>query len=339
MRADRLLSLMLLLQARGRMTAQELAEKLEVSERTVYRDLSALGMAGIPVTAERGPGGGCGLMEGYRTNLTGLTAAEVHTLFMSGAASPLKDLGLAPAMEAALLKLLAALPKQRRGEAERARQRLHVDTAGWGRPGDAVPHLRALQEAIWQDHRVRMVYRPEGRNEGERVVEPLGLVFKANIWYLVARSIGELRVFRVSRVADVRPLEETFERPADFDLAAYWAESCALFEASWNRYAATLRVSPELAPYLSFHFSDGTYTPIEQADPPGADGWLTLTFTFDSFEAARTRILGLGTLVEVVEPAELRASVIEIASSISSFYAAREKPSGELTPLGHAAPA
>lgn len=323
MRADRLLSLMLLLQARGRMTAQELAEKLEVSERTVYRDLSALGMAGIPVTAERGPGGGCALMEGYRTNLTGLTEAEVDMLFMSGAASPLKDLGLAPAMEAALLKLLAALPKQRRGEAERARQRLHVDAAGWGRPGDAVPHLRALQEAVWQDRRVRMVYRPEGRDEGERVVEPLGLVFKVNIWYLVARSGGEPRVFRVSRVADVQPLEETFERPADFDLATYWAESCALFEASWHRYAAILRVSPELAPSLPVHFSDGTYTPIEKADPPDADGWRTLTFAFDSFEAARTRVLGLGTLVEVIAPDELRAGVVETASSVARFYGGR----------------
>lgn len=323
MRADRLLSLLLLLQARGRMTAQELSEKLEVSERTVYRDLSALGMAGIPVYAERGPGGGCSLMEGYRTNLTGLTESEVHTLFMSGAASPLKDLGLAPAMEAALLKLLAALPKQRRGEAERARQRLHVDSAGWGRPGDAVPHLRALQEAVWQDRRVRMVYRhgkDEGRDESGRVVEPLGLVFKANIWYLVAHSAGEPRVFRVSRVADVAPLDETFERPATFDLAAYWAESSARFEASWQRYPATLRVSPELMPELHFYFSDGTHAPLEQAGPPDAAGWVTLAFTFDSFEAARTRVLGFGTLVEVIEPAELRAGVVELAASVARFY-------------------
>lgn len=321
MRADRLLSLLLLLQARGRMTAQELAGKLEVSERTVYRDLSALGMAGVPVYTERGPGGGCALMEGYRTNLTGLTEAEVHTLFMSGAASPLQDLGLGPAMEAALLKLLAALPKQRRGEAERARQRLHVDAAGWGRPGEPVPHLRAIQEAVWQDRRVRMVYR-HGKEEGERVVEPLGLVFKVNIWYLVARSAGEPRVFRVSRVAEVAPLEETFERPADFDLAAYWTDSCARFEASWQRYAARLRVSPELTPFLQFTFSEGTYTPLDQAGLADADGWLTVTCTFDSFEAARTRVLGLGTEVEVIEPAELRAGVSELAASVARFYGA-----------------
>lgn len=323
MRADRLLSLMLLLQARGRMTARELSEKLEVSERTVYRDLAALGMAGIPVYAERGPGGGCALMEGYRTNLTGLTEVEVHTLFMSGAAGPLKDLGLAPAMEAALLKLLAALPQQRRGEAERARQRLHIDSAGWGRPSDPAPHLRALQEAVWQDRRVRMVYRhgrDEGRDDGERVVEPLGLVFKANNWYLVALSHGEPRVFRVSRVARVASLEETFERPADFDLATYWTESSARFEASWQRYSATLRVSPELAPFVPHDFADGTYTPLDHAPAPDADGWVTLTFTFDSFEAARTRVIGFGTQVEVIEPAELRSGIIELVTSVTRFY-------------------
>ncbi len=325
MRADRLLSLLLLLQAHGRMTARDLSERLEVSERTVYRDLSALGMAGIPVFAERGPGGGCALMEGYRTNLTGLTEAEVHTLFMSGASSPLKDLGLAPAMEAALLKLLAALPKQRRGEAERARQRLHVDSAGWGRPADAVPHLRALQEAVWQDRRVRMVYRhtrDEGREEGERVVEPLGLVFKANIWYLVARSGDEPRIFRVSRVADVAPLEETFERPADFDLAGYWVEACAQFEASWQRYIVTLRVSPELAPFIQFYFVEGAYTPLERAGAPDANGWVTIGFAFDSFETARTRVLGFGTQVEVVEPEELRVGVAELAANVARFYGA-----------------
>nr|MBF6592709.1 WYL domain-containing protein [Ktedonobacterales bacterium] len=251
---------------------------------------------------------------------------EVHTLFLSGAASPLKDLGLAPAMEAALLKLLAALPQQRRDEAARARQRLHVDAAGWGQHGEAVPHLRALQEAVWQDRRVRMVYRhgrDEGVEPGERVVEPLGLVFKANIWYLVARSGGEPRTFRVSRVADVTTLHETFARPADFDLAAYWIASCAQFEASWQRYAATLRVAPELAPSIPCYFDEGAQTPLERAGGPDADGWLTFTVRFVSFEAARTRVLGFGPLVEVLAPAELRSSVVELAAGITRLYAGR----------------
>lgn len=319
MRADRLLSLMLLLQARGRMTAQDLAARLEVSERTVYRDISALGMAGIPVYAERGPGGGCGLLDGFRTNLNGLSEAEVQTLLVSGVPAPLRDLGLAPALEAALLKLLAALPTQRRGEAERLRQRIHVDAAGWGRSGEAVPHLRVLQEAAWQDRRLRMQYAHD-HEVSERVVEPLGLVAKASIWYLVARSEGDRRVFRVSRVMAAEPLEETFARPEDFDLAAYWTESCARFEASWARYPVTLRVAPELLPFLPMILGDSVRPALEQAGPPDGAGWVAVSLMFESPEVARTRVLGLGTQAEVLAPAELRESVMAWAADVARFY-------------------
>jgi predicted DNA-binding transcriptional regulator YafY len=233
MRADRLLSVLMLLQARGRMTARELSERLEVSERTVYRDISALGMAGIPVYAERGPGGGCMLSEGYRTNLTGLSEAEARTLVLAMASRPLKDLGMGGALDAALLKLLAALPSRVRAGAEQARQRVHVDTAGWGAP-EATPHLRALEEAVWQERRVRISYRDSGGKLAERVIEPLGLVAKASIWYLVAAVEGELRVYRVSRMRAVTPLDETFARLEGFDLAAYWEESSRRFQESWG---------------------------------------------------------------------------------------------------------
>ena len=319
MRADRLLSLLLLLQARGRMTAQELAERLEVSERTVYRDISALGMAGIPVYAERGPGGGCGLLDGFRTNLNGLSAAEVETLLLSSVPGPLRDLGLAPALEAALLKLVAALPSKRRSEAERYRQRLHVDPAGWGRAGEAVPHLRTLQEAIWQDRRLRLTYAHD-HEVSERVVEPLGLVAKASVWYLVALSEGEMRVFRVSRVLAAEPLMETFARPEDFDLAAYWAESCVRFEMGWARYAVTVRVAPGLVAHLPMILGDSVRPALERAGPPDAEGWVAMTLMFESLESARTRVLGLGTQVEVLEPAELRDSVAAWAAEVARFY-------------------
>lgn len=319
MRADRLLSVMLLLQAHGRMTAQDLAERLEVSERTVYRDISALGMAGIPVYAERGPGGGCGLLDGFRTSLNGLSEAEVQTLLLSGVPGPLRDLGLAPALEAALLKLLAALPSTRRSEAERFRRRIHVDAAGWGRSGEAVPHLRTLQEAVWQDRRLRMSYAHD-QEVSERVVEPLGLVAKASVWYLVARSEGEMRVFRVSRVMAAEPLEATFARPEEFDLAAYWTESCARFEASWARYPVTLRVAPDLLPFLPMILGDSVRPALEQAGPPDAAGWVAVSLMFESLEVARTRVLGLGTQVEALAPEELRASVAAWAADVARFY-------------------
>ena len=319
MRADRLLSLLLLLQARGRITAQELAARLEVSERTVYRDISALGIAGIPVYAERGPGGGCGLLDGFRTSLNGLSEAEVQTLLLSGVPGPLRDLGLAPALEAALLKLVAALPSTRRSEAERFRRRIHVDAAGWGRSGEAVPHLRTLQEAVWQDRRLRLTYAHD-HETSERIVEPLGLVAKASVWYLVARSEGETRVFRVSRVVAAELLETKVTRPEDFDLAAYWTESCTRFEASWARYPVTLRVAPDLLPSLPMILGDSVRPALEQAGPPDTGGWVAVTLMFESPEMARTRVLGLGTQVEVLEPADLRESVAAWAAEVARFY-------------------
>jgi predicted DNA-binding transcriptional regulator YafY len=320
MRADRLLSLLLLLQTRGRMTAQELAERLEVSERTVYRDLAALGMAGVPVYAERGPGGGCMLMDGYRTDLTGLTEAEVRTLFMAGAPALLKDLGLGPALEAALLKLLAALPATFRQNVERARQRIHIDALGWSKWEEAVPHLATVQEAVLRDRRLRIVYRPPDGEAGERRVDPLGLVAKTTVWYLVARRDGEMRVYRISRMQDAEVLDEPCARPEGFDLAAYWQEWSEAFAASRPKYPVRARVPAQHLAGLQQMLGDWITEMIAQA-PADADGGVTLALTYDSFEEARTRLLGLGTLVEVLEPAELRESVAAYAREIAAFYA------------------
>ena len=241
MLADRLLALLLLLQTRGRVTAQSLSKRLEVSERTVYRDLVALSMAGVPVYAERGPGGGWSLLEDYRTNLTRLTEAEINTLFVSGTTDPLKDLWPGKASEDAMLKLLAALPSVYRNNAELARQRIHLDATGWFRHDESVPHLPLLQEAVWNEQRVRLTYRRGSDNSvNRRIVSPYGLVAKASIWYLVCsteESGGEMRVYRVARISEAEATGEHFERPADFDLPAFWSRWLVSIEQSRYGYA------------------------------------------------------------------------------------------------------
>jgi predicted DNA-binding transcriptional regulator YafY len=229
MRADRLLSLLMLLQTRGRMTARELAERLEVSERTIYRDLEALSAAGIPVYTERGPGGGCALLDGYAFQSPGLTEAEVRALFLSTAPAPLIDLSLKAALEKALLKLLAVLPASARQEAERARQRFHLDPAGWHPPDGASPHLEALQQAIWNDRRLLITWDTAWTAAGEERVDPYGLVLKAGDWYLVGATAGTSRIWPLAWIRTAAVIDEPFQRPATFGLAAYWTAWCAQF--------------------------------------------------------------------------------------------------------------
>jgi predicted DNA-binding transcriptional regulator YafY len=324
MRADRLLSLLMLLQARGRLTAQQLAQELEVSVRTIYRDIDALSAAGVPVYAERGPGGGCELIDDYRTNLTGLTEDEVRALFMLSVPAALDELGVSGELRAALRKLAAALPAARRGDEEMVRQRIHLDWAGWSQPDEPVPHLQAMQQAVWQDRRMQLVYRLQvGPHivQFERTVDPHGLVAKAGVWHLVCAGDGRMRVYRVSRVLDARVTDEHFERPADFDLAAFWESWCAGQEERRPHYPVTVRVAPELVPLLPLYFGDRIRDVIAQAAPPDAEGWITLTLPFERLETARERILGFGRAVEVLEPQALRRSVIDFAAQIAAFYA------------------
>jgi predicted DNA-binding transcriptional regulator YafY len=256
--------------------------------------------------------------------LTGLNETDVRTLLLSGVPRPLADLGLDKALEAALLKLIVALPSARRQDAERARQRLHLDTAAWNAPGtEEVPHLRILQEAVWQERKVQLTYRRKDQTTVERLVSPLGLVAKTSIWYVVGMVEGEIRAYRVSRVQTVTLTDETFERPEDFDLAAYWADWCRQFRASLPQYRVTLRIAPEGVPILPQVFGESAQAMIAQADPPDAEGWVTIRPTFETIEAACTMVLGFGTLVEVLEPLELRERVIHQAASVVAFYAAK----------------
>jgi predicted DNA-binding transcriptional regulator YafY len=338
-RADRLLSILMYLQVRGRMTAHELAEELEVSERTVYRDLEALNAAGVPVLAERGPGGGCELPEAYRSNLTGLTEAEVRGLFLSAVPGPLVDLGLGKAVEAAMLKLTASLPEAHRRDVEQMRQRVHVDTAQWFRPEEPVPFLKTVQEAVWQSRWLNVTYR---RTEGTRVkrcLEAYGLAAKANVWYVVAAIVTQapafhvsriqgarrqIQVYRVSRILAAELMDQRFERPKSFDLPSYWDAWCSEFEASLPQYHVRLRVAPDYVSRLPLIYGEGVRALIDRAEPPDSEGWITLTLTFESPEAACGSVLGLGTGAEVLEPLEMRDAVLAMAGEVVEFYARRE---------------
>ncbi|HTK09899.1 MAG TPA: YafY family protein [Ktedonobacteraceae bacterium] len=319
MRADRLLSILLLLQVHQRITAHDLAKRLEVSERTIHRDMEALSATGIPVVAERGNGGGWSLLENYRTNLTGLSLTEIQALFLTTPSTILADLGLHKASEAALIKLIAALPSLSRRNAEDVRQRFYVDATGWNRAGEAVPALPVLQEAIWQEQKLQITYE-RGNAAIERVVDPLGLVAKGSIWYLVAAVDEQIRSYRVSRVREARLLEQSSNRPPHFDLAAYWTQSTADFKESLPRYAATVRVDPSILSYMRLV---GRYARIEQISPPDEDGWVRLSMQFEEERGACEYVVSFGSQIEVVEPASLREKVIQVAESILTFYAQR----------------
>jgi predicted DNA-binding transcriptional regulator YafY len=327
MRADRLLSLLMLLQARGRMTAGQLAEELEVSERTVYRDIDALSAAGVPVYSERGREGGYALLDSYRTDLTGLTKDEVRALFMLSIPAPLTELGVSRELKAALLKLSAALPDAHRHDEERVRQRIHLDSTWWFQGEESVPYLHAIHEAVWQDRKLYITYRqPYGMPvEIEHLVAPYGLVAKAGVWYLVCARNGRVRAHRVSRLLDVRTSDASFERLPDFDLAVFWRKWCAEFKESRPHYPVIARVAPDFVPALPRFFGDRLRDRIAQAGPPDAEGWITLELPFESLEAARNRMLGFGRAVEVLEPQALRLSVLDFATQIVALYTRADK--------------
>ncbi|HZR41066.1 MAG TPA: WYL domain-containing protein [Ktedonobacteraceae bacterium] len=316
MRADRLLSILLLLQVHQRLTARELAKRLEVSERTIHRDMEALSVSGIPVIAERGLGGGWGLLEEYRTNLTGLTEAEIQTLFLTRPARLLADLGLHKAAEAALIKLLAALPTMNRRDAEYARQRIYVDAAGWHSTEEAVPLLPTLQEAIWQERKLRFTYS-RGEATFERVVDPLGLIAKGSIWYLAAAVEGQVRSYRVSRIQEAWVEEQACERPADFDLAEYWIQSSREFRANIPRHAVVVRARQEALPRM---LHAGRFIQVEQIDQADEEGWTTARLLFDAKDEMCGYLLSFGTDIEILEPQELREQVVRLAESVAAFY-------------------
>jgi len=321
-RADRLLSLALLLQARGTATARALAGELGVSVRTVYRDLAALSAAGVPVVTEAGPGGGCRLMEGYRFPLRGLRPDEAEALLILGVPAVLHELGLAGALTTAHRQIRVTA-----GVGSGAL--VHLDMPRWFGGQEEVPCLRDLAQALRLGRKLAIRYPPPDREP--RVVGPLGLVNKAGTWYLVAHcgahsgagagvGAGDIRVFRAGRVSAARILAEPAERPAGFELAAFWARWSAEFEASRPRLEVRLAASPGALAAFGEVFGAAAAPALEAAEPPDPDGWRVLTLSFEHERAAVHRLAGFGDQVEILDPPSVRAELLATAREILGRY-------------------
>jgi predicted DNA-binding transcriptional regulator YafY len=307
------------------MTAGDLAAEAGVSVRTIYRDIDALSASGVPIFSEPGPAGGFELVAGFRTRLTGLTSDEASALFLAGMPGAAAELGLGSFLAAAELKLLAALPPTLRASAEMVRERFLLDAPGWFREGDNPRHLAAIATAVWEQRMVTIRYGASDE-ERERTLYPLGLVLKAGIWYLVALSGTEPRTYRASRITQVDALDETFARPEDFDLAAYWQESTEEFLAWLYRGRATLRLSPEGVIQLQRHADQWVVgVAMRTASSPDAAGWVHVEVPIESEDIALSQILQLGAEAEVMEPESLRQRMIEVTRAMATLY---ERDSG-----------
>ena len=323
MRASRLVQLLLLLQTNGKLTAARLAEQLEVSVRTIYRDVEALSGAGVPIYAESGPGGGVRLVDGYRTRLTGLTAEEAEALALSGLPGAASELGLGTVLAAAQLKVDAALPPELRSRAVRMRERFHLDAPGWFAREEPVPHLAELSRAVWEERRVELRYE---KRDGavRRAVDPLGLVLKAGVWYLVARSgrTSSLRTFRVSRVVGVRQLDDEVVRPDDFDLAEHWAAAGEAFFEQFGQVDVRVRMQRSALHWLKWVLDPAAArAAIESAPEPDEGGWIELTLAMEHLDVAAHELLRFGDALEVLDPPELRQQVADTAAAMSARYA------------------
>ena len=340
MKSERLIALLFTLQARRSATAAELAAVLEVSERTIQRDVAALQTAGVPLWSEPGRGGGIRLLDGWRTRLDGLTGREAAALFVSGVPSALADLGLAGAFTSAQSKLLATLPDAARERALQLGERFHLDAPRWFHDAEELPFLAVVAAAVWQQLRLRVRYQRGSSDAIERLLEPLGLVLKAGVWYAVAAvsdaSGTSIRSYRISRIVDADQTGESFERPADFDLAGYWQASAAQFDRALLRDRVCIRVDRRAVGRL---MSQMGRVPVEEAladagavdaegavDAAGAvdaEGWLQLDLAVETLEIAQHQLVALGDVVEVLHPPQLRAALAAIGERMAARNAHR----------------
>jgi predicted DNA-binding transcriptional regulator YafY len=318
MRADRLLSILIELQLHGTSTAEHLARRFAVSRRTIYRDIDALDTIGVPVYADRGPGGGIRLVDGYRTRLTGMSQPETEALMLIGLAAPAADLGLAEHAASARLKLLASLPPQATDAALRVGERFHLDPVDWYRRAPATPPLLGtVSQAVWRGHRLSIDYE-SWEVRGHRVVEPLGLVMKAAQWYLVARARTRLRTYRVDHIRDATVLDEPFAHPRGFDLAAHWKREVARFEASLRVEEATLRVAPAALSRIAELGADIAEAVL--AASPDAEGHRVAVVPYESDDYLAPRLLAFVDRIEVLKPVRLRRRVAALAAKVSAMY-------------------
>ncbi|MCY8180301.1 YafY family transcriptional regulator [Bacillus paralicheniformis] len=318
MRGDRLISILLMLQAQGQMTAKELAERLEVSERTIYRDMEALSGAGIPVVAERGINGGWSLLDDYQTTLTGLKESEIRALFVPLSEQLLDDLGLTRISEEARNKLIASLPSVYRQNAKDVWNRIYIDTRAWRHKKEKAASFEVLKDAIWKDQKLKIVYQRADGQTADRIVAPLGLVAKGSNWYLIAsKENGEIRNYRASRIHSATPVRETFERPENFDIAHVWQSSTKKFIERLPTYEVRVKAAQDILPRLSF---TNYFVRIIETNEVDQEGWIPVTLSFDTEEEAKRYILGFAEHIRIIEPKELHGKILNMAESIVAHY-------------------
>ncbi len=322
MRASRLLTILILLQVRGRMSAEVLARELEVSVRTIYRDVDQLGAAGVPVFAERGRTGGFALLSGFRTNLTGLTATEADAVTLIGSAQAAADLGLGTEAESARLKILASLPQGKGKVANRVATRFHLDPAPWYSRHAPPAALRTLAEAVWSDRQVQLTYE-SWKGVVRRAISPLGLVMKAGAWYLAGATGASTRIYKVAAINALEILAEPVQRPRGFDLAKFWAEATREFEKNLRSETARVRLSPRGVRLLRDVSPPAADAVAEQHPSPPADAWIEARIPVEKQSMALREAMRMGSEMEVLEPAALRAAVAAEARRIARLHAPR----------------
>lgn len=319
MRADRLISILMLLQTHERMTAEVLAKQLEVSTRTIYRDITALNMAGVPIYTDRGPGGGITLLESYRTSLTGMSEDETRALFMLSIPEALVELGVGGKLKTALLKLAGSLPAAQRMVPAHAQQRIYLDSSPWIPQGKSSPHLETLHRAVWDNRLVKIMYQGSFDTQIEIVLSPLGLVSKMNTWYLVGSENEHIRVIRVANILQVNDLGQTITRERDFDLPGFWKAWCDDVQGRRPVYPVKLKISPQLISKLHLYLGEEVKYSLSEVGPDEL-GWREVIIFYEHFFQARESILNLGRAAEVLEPEALRFGVIDFARQIADYY-------------------
>ncbi|MFC3745813.1 helix-turn-helix transcriptional regulator [Paenibacillus sp. GCM10012306] len=315
MRADRLVSILLLLQNRGKMTSRDLAQTLEVSERTIIRDMEALSAAGIPVLAERGREGGWMLTEGYRTSLTGMKPKEIASLLLSADSTILSDLGIEEDFSSAARKLEAIVAPHSNKFALDPVQRIHVDGVSWHPSDEAYPYLALLQDALRNDRVVKITYL-RNNEVSERLINPLGLVTKRGVWYVVAESRGVLRTYRVSRLQHAELTSDFFQRPEGFDLGQYWRQSTQAFKSALPSYLATVLIREETIQ----EFERERYLTIKKTTPCSNAGWLKVDVDFNTMEWACRVLLSYGSSVLALSPQVLQEQVRQALADTTALY-------------------
>ena len=312
MKSARLLQLLLLLQTKSPRSARELAEELEICERTVYRDVESLSVAGVPIYATRGAQGGIHLVEGYRKAIAELDENEINALYVSGS-DPLADLGISSPLQRAREKLSGALSERQKSIAEKARTRIRVDQRRWGQDEIPTETLATLRRGVWEDRRIAILYRDRNGARTSRTIEPLGLVSKSGVWYVVARDGEDYRSFRADRIASAELTEDFFERPRDFDLDTYWSQSSRQYEGMMERFPVTIRIDPDRLDMVTAY-----WRPVN-VDNDGSS--CVVRFDFPGRAPAIHQLLAWGNTATLIDPRDLAGEIVSLARTVLQHYA------------------